>query len=69
MSVMGRLAGDRWAALSDREREPYEQLSAASKVKYARMKMLTPEQRILAAAAAQLQVCKMPSMHRTVQDD
>jgi hypothetical protein len=49
---MGRMAGDRWAQMNAREREPYERLSTASKAEYARMKMLTPAQRIVAAGAA-----------------
>jgi hypothetical protein len=57
VSVMGRLAGDRWAAMSAREREPYEQLSAASKAEYAHMKTLTPAQRAMVVVGAQLRVC------------
>lgn len=47
VSEMGRLAGEKWKTMTEEEKLPYVRLSAASKEEYARMKTLTPEERIM----------------------
>ena len=51
MKVIGREAGERWKAMSSEEKEPYELLSTDSKAEYARLKQLTPAERIMVLAA------------------
>jgi len=55
VSVVGKAAGEKWKQLTPEERRPYEDLSTASKNEYARMKMLTPAERMMVAAAARMQ--------------
>ncbi|KAL3152984.1 hypothetical protein ABBQ38_012012 [Trebouxia sp. C0009 RCD-2024] len=47
VKVIGREAGERWKAMSLEDKEPYELLSTASKAEYARMKQLSPAERIM----------------------
>ena len=51
MKIIGREAGERWKSMSSEDKEPYETLSNASKAEYARMKQLTPAERIMVLAA------------------
>ena len=51
VKVIGREAGEKWKNMSVAEKEPYETLSNASKAEYARMKQLTPAERIMVLAA------------------
>lgn len=51
VKIIGREAGEKWKAMSLEEKEPYETLSTASKQEYARMKQLTPAERIMLLAA------------------
>ena len=51
VKVIGREAGERWKAMSSEDKEPYELLSNASKAEYARLKQLTPAERIMVLAA------------------
>ena len=51
VKVIGREAGERWKAMSSEEKEPYELLSTGSKAEYARLKQLTPAERIMVLAA------------------
>ena len=51
VKVIGREAGERWKAMSAEDKEPYELLSTASKAEYARMKQLSPAERIMVLAA------------------
>ena len=50
VKVIGREAGEKWKSLSAEEKEPYELLSTASKAEYARMKQLSPAERIMVLA-------------------
>jgi hypothetical protein len=50
VSVLGKLAGEKWKMMSDEHKAPYEELSKASKAEYAKQKMLTPEERRAYAA-------------------
>lgn len=50
MKVIGREAGEKWKAMSAEDKEPYELLSTASKAEYARMKQLSPAERIMVPA-------------------
>lgn len=59
VKVIGREAGERWKAMSLEDKEPYELLSTASKAEYARMKQLSPAERIMVLAAQ--------AMHHTVR--
>ena len=47
MKVIGREAGEKWKSMSAEDKEPYELLSTASKAEYARMKQLSPAERIM----------------------
>lgn len=51
VKIIGKEAGEKWKAMSMEEKEPYETLSTASKQEYARMKQLTPAERIMVLAA------------------
>ena len=51
VKIIGREAGERWKSMSNEDKEPYETLSSASKAEYARMKQLTPAERIMVLAA------------------
>ena len=51
VKIIGKEAGEKWKAMSPEEKEPYETLSTASKQEYARMKQLTPAERIMLLAA------------------
>ncbi|XP_075263971.1 high mobility group-T protein-like [Convolutriloba macropyga] len=55
VSVVGKAAGEKWKQLTPEEKKPYEDMSSASKSEYARMKMLTPAERVMVAAAATMQ--------------
>lgn len=68
VSVLGKKAGEQWKIMSAADKAPYEAKSTASKAEYARLKMLTAEQRALLAGAslqvmqhqgAQLYLCIM----------
>lgn len=50
MKVIGREAGEKWKSMSAEDKEPYELLSTASKAEYARMKQLSPAERIMVLA-------------------
>lgn len=50
VKVIGREAGEKWKAMSAEDKEPYELLSTASKAEYARMKQLSPAERIMVLA-------------------
>ncbi|KAK9813100.1 hypothetical protein WJX72_009043 [[Myrmecia] bisecta] len=52
VKIIGSLAGVRWRAMSAEQRAPYDDRSSQSKAEYARMKRLTPEERVMVAAAA-----------------
>jgi len=51
VKIIGREAGERWKNMSNENKEPYETQSNASKAEYARMKLLTPAERIMVLAA------------------
>ncbi|KAL0044112.1 hypothetical protein WJX82_010449 [Trebouxia sp. C0006] len=51
VKIIGREAGERWKNMSNEDKEPYETQSNASKAEYARMKLLTPAERIMVLAA------------------
>ena len=51
VKIIGREAGESWKNMSAEQKEPYETLSTASKAEYARMKLLTPAERIMVLAA------------------
>ena len=51
VKIIGKEAGEKWKSMSMEEKEPYETLSTASKQEYARMKQLTPAERVMLLAA------------------
>jgi hypothetical protein len=53
--VIGKAAGAKWKSMSPEEKLPYENMSTASKAEYARLKTLTPAERVMVAAAARMQ--------------
>lgn len=55
VALMGKLAGDKWKSMTPEERAPYEQMSNASKAEYKKLKSMTPDQRMAAAATAAMQ--------------
>jgi len=55
VSVIGKAAGARWKEMTPEQKLPYENMSTASKAEYARLKTLTPAERVMVAAAARMQ--------------
>jgi len=55
VALMGKLAGDKWKSMTPEERAPYEQMSTASKSEYKKLKSMTLDQRMAAAASAAMQ--------------
>ena len=60
VALMGKLAGDKWKSMTPEERAPYEQMSNASKAEYKKLKSMTLDQRMAAAATAAMQVTPLP---------
>lgn len=55
VAVVGKAAGEEWKRMPAEEKAPYVEMSAASKAEYARLKTLTPAERVMVAAAARMQ--------------
>lgn len=69
IKLIGQAAGQRWKELSEAERAPYEALSQASKAEYTRLATMTPEQRVMQAAAGVMQVARRCSQTAEIMTD
>lgn len=58
VALMGKLAGDKWKSMTPGERAPYEEMSKASKEEYKRLKEMSADERLRAAATAAMQAAQ-----------